>query len=123
MNRCVKLLVALLVAVSPVAAAPADSAALPTRDINIKGHVHNPPYITGSVNPRYRWKPVVIQRKKCHSGCAWKPYKKVKTNGKSLFRATVQWPKAGHKLFFRAKVNRSGGYATSYSNVLVDTRG
>ncbi len=110
-------LLALGTAVLP--GAPAGAGALPSRTVTAVGHEHDPPFITGRVSPDFGGKKAVVQRKKCRAGCTWKTYAKVATNPKGYYRANVQWPKAGKKLYYRVKANQCGGYATSYSMVLV----
>ncbi|MEP9383637.1 hypothetical protein [Nocardioides sp. KR10-350] len=68
--------------------------------------------ISGKVSPRYKKRPVVIQKKKCNS-CGWKVYKKVRTNKYSKWSVRIPVK----KMKYRAVVGASNGLVKSYSPV------
>jgi hypothetical protein len=101
---------------SPVADASAP-AKLPTRTVTsdvppaIKGHL----VLKGHVSGNYGRKPVIIQRATCRPPkCGFKTYSTTKTSKAGKYSARIGAPAKG-SWYFRAKVKKSGGYATSYS--------
>lgn len=102
------------------AATAADRAdrALPKREISSRiQDSDNRLVFRGNVSPGHAGKPVFIQKKKCKAErCAWRKFVKVTTNDTGGFRARVTAPRDGY-WYWRAKVRKHDGYATSYSDV------
>lgn len=105
----------LLAAVPPAGAA----SALPKRTVSSKvvETKDNRLVFKGNVNPGHARKPVFVQKRDClKKKCDWHKFKKVRTNKKGGFHARITAPRKGYD-YFRAKVRKHGGYATSYSEV------
>lgn len=98
------------------------SAALPSRTITESLVQPDPEvpniYFRGHVSGGYANKTVNIQRKFCKS-CDWQFFTTTKTSSTSRYRVLVAVPvRDGKRWYYRAKVWRSGGFATSYSRGL-----
>jgi hypothetical protein len=73
--------------------------------------------LKGKVAPVWKHRPVFVERKTCmQKRCKWQSYTKVRTNAKSQFTARVRAPRSG-SWFYRARVNGTIEYVTSYSSV------
>lgn len=99
--------------------ASVDARAAATRTVRIGyGARNGKAFIKGSVSPRYARKPVFVQKGTCSAtACTWKRYKKVRTDRRSRYRATVFVPRTGRAIY-RVMVPASGGYSVSYSKPL-----
>jgi ABC-type glycerol-3-phosphate transport system substrate-binding protein len=102
------------------ASAPASAAT--TRPVTLDAfNIGDTVYVKGHVGPNntYRFRKVIIQKRKCADGsCKWVYYKDGKTNGMSNYRLKVFVPQRG-KVTYRTKVPASGAYAVSYSGAHV----
>ncbi len=91
--------------------------ALPARDVKSKvvkrkGNL----YLKGNVNPGYSKSRVMIQKKNCRGGCAWRKFNMVRTDREGRYRGRITAPRHGSD-FWRVKVQKRGNYRTSYSAV------
>jgi len=70
----------------------------------------------GKVSPRFKHKFVYIQKRNCVRGCHWRVWNKVVTDRFGHYRSPVSAPRHGSD-YWRAKVNKQGGFAASYSAI------
>ncbi|MBA2417297.1 MAG: hypothetical protein H0V64_15725, partial [Geodermatophilaceae bacterium] len=101
------------------------AAAKPTRNITLRGNKRAGRFsISGKVGPRYVRRDVVIERK--FGDGNWTRYNEVRTNGESRYRSRVAPRRDVGVVRYRAKTQKTGNYATSFSNriyVITTTRG
>lgn len=76
--------------------------------------------LRGKVAPRYARKNVVIQRKTCQKGCAWKRWGVAKTNGKSRWSKRLPAPTSG-TWYWRAYTPKSTKFIKSFSDYSYET--
>jgi hypothetical protein len=84
------------------------------RDIRVGSAKRNGAmYFNGRVLPNYKNRVVQIQTRKCQK-CAWKLFKKVRTNARSRFNVRVAVPRNG-TWHYRAKTPKSRAFIASLS--------
>lgn len=103
-------------AASSEKAGAAEAAAKPMRNITLRGKERsgNRFAISGKVGPRYVKRFVIIERK--FGDGRWTRYNKVRTNNDSRYRSKVAPRRDRGVVRYRAKTQKTGTYATSYSN-------
>lgn len=103
-------------ATSAEKAGAAEAAAKPTRNITLRGKERsgNRFSISGKVGPRYVKRFVIIERK--FGKGSWTRYNKVRTNNESRYRSRVAPRRDPGVVRYRAKTQKTGEYATSFSN-------
>lgn len=92
------------------------------RKLNSRGAEPRPGrfFIKGSVKPKWKRKPVVIQRKTCKS-CAWKKWDVVKTNRKGKFSARIYAKKKAGKIWYRPMVKPTTQFVRTIGGAVVIT--
>jgi len=121
MNRITTGLVAALASLALLFVGAAPAQALESRFVGISAYAKNgDAHLKGHIGPdnTYRFKPVIIQKRRCADGtCTWIYIKTAKTNGKSNYDTVVPLPKTA-RWTYRAVVKAAGKYKTSRSKAL-----
>jgi len=131
--RAMAVITALLLAMTLGAGSPADAKvaatksgatvaakALPKRNLNdTLVHKNNRLFMKGKVDPSYKHRLVVIQRRDCKS-CDWHRVARVTTNSYSRFSYELGAPKKG-SWFYRAFAKKYNGYGKSWSTYVYRT--
>lgn len=94
--------------------------ALPKRNLNDNLVQRNGKlFMKGKVDPSYKRRIIVVQRKDCKS-CGWHRVAKVRTSSTSRFSYQMGAPRKG-AWFYRAFAKRYNGYGKSWSNYIYRT--
>ena len=95
---------------------PAEAGGQEHRSISIRGVEprENRFFIKGRVAPSYENRAAVVQRKVGRHG-RWKAWDHFRTNDHSRYRQRVKALRRTGRVYYRVKVDASGGFATSFS--------
>ena len=74
-------------------------------------------FIKGKVRPSYENRAAVVQRKVGRNG-HWTAWKNFRTNGQSRYRERVRPLRHTGRVYYRVKVDASGGFRTSFSGAV-----